>query len=101
MAALRDSLLNKMGTMGMDIVNDVVYYTHPLVHAIEQPITNVYQETKAVGMGLYNISDSVIRLGVYWMGAWLAWTWAEEYFPDETRYVTDSVERAWKRARLQ
>lgn len=90
-----------MASTGSDIINDVKYITHPLVHAVEQPITNVFTESRAVGTGLYNISDSLFRLGVYWMGGWLAWTWAENVFPSETRTIKSSVSRAWKRARLQ
>lgn len=101
MTALRNSLLNKMVSTGSDVVNDVLYLTHPLVHAVEQPITNVFHETKVVGTGLYNMSDSIVRLGVYWMGGWLAWTWAESMFPYETRNVKKYVSRAWKRARLE
>lgn len=101
MAALRSSLLNKMVSTGSDVVNDVLYITHPLVHAVEQPITNVFHETKVVGAGLWNVSDSIVRLGVYWMGGWLLWTWAETVFPTETRTVRRTVGRAWKRARLE
>lgn len=84
----------------MDTVNDIIHVTHPLVHAVEQPITNVFTETRAVGAGVYSMSGSLLRLSAYWMGGWLVWTFIEDLFPRETRTLKRNVGRAWKRARL-
>lgn len=97
---LENSFVNRVITAGSDIVQDVIHVTHPLVHAVEQPITNVFTETKAVGSGVMNMSGSLFRLGVYWMGGWLLWTFVEDVFPSETRQIKRTVDRAWKRARL-
>lgn len=92
--------MNNVMHAGSDIVQDVIHVTHPLVHAVEQPITNIFTETRAVGSGVASMSGSLIRLSAYWMGGWLLWTFVEDLFPSETRQIKRTVDRAWKRARL-
>lgn len=96
---VHSSLLDQAYRFGSDLVNDVQYYTHPLVHAVEQPIANVYTEAKTVVNGAWNMSHSLIHLGAYWVAGWLAWEFVGEYFPREKRMLTDTMNRAFKRAR--
>lgn len=96
----RSSFLNSTYQMGADVVRDMVYVTHPLVHAIEQPISNVYTEAKTVVSGAWNLSHTVIHLSAYWFLGWMAWGWVGDVFPAEKRAIENSVSRAMKRARI-
>lgn len=89
MAILLSSLMHTMQQLGTDVVQDVVYVTHPLVHAIEQPLAGVWTETKTVVQGTWNMSHSLFRLAAYGTGGWLMWTWAGEYFPRQKRSIED------------
>lgn len=101
MSLIRNSFLNRAYNIGSDIVHDAVYLTHPLVHAVEQPIQNVYTEAKTVVQGTWNMSTSVVHLAAYWFMGWLAWTWFGDMFPNEQRMITNTASRAFKRARLE
>jgi hypothetical protein len=101
MSVIRNSFLNRAYHLGADVVHDAVYLTHPLVHAIEQPIQNVYTEAKTVVHGSWNMSHSVMHLAAYWFMGWLSWTWFGDVFPREQGMITDTVSRAFKRARLE
>jgi hypothetical protein len=97
----RISFLNSTYQFGSDIVQDVIYTTHPLVHAIEQPIANVYTEAKTMMTGAWNASHAIIHLSAYGFLGWMAWEWVGDLFPNEKRAITNSVNRAMKRARLE
>lgn len=101
MSILRNSLLSKAYHAGTAAVHDVIHFTHPYVHAIEQPISNIYTETKTVVTGAWNVSNSIIHLAAYWFIGWMAWGWFGDIFPNEKRAITSSVSRAMKRARLE
>ena len=96
----RNSLLHTTYHLGADVVRDMVYVTHPLVHAIEQPISNVYTEAKTVVSGAWNISHSMIHLSAYWFLGWMTWSWIGDLFPSEKRAIESTVLRAMKRARF-
>lgn len=81
-------------------LHEVSEVTHPLVHAIEGPINNVWRDSKAVVGGLYQVSQGVMHLLPYWVGGWLVYTAFQTYFPAEYRAVYRSVSNATKRMRL-
>ena len=99
------SLLDRMflqpavgfGQAALHELNDIV---HPLVHAVEQPITNVVRDSEVVVGGLYQVTRGVIGLFPYYVGGWLLWTAFQTYFPSEAQGVTGSLGRAAKRMRL-
>lgn len=95
------SLLSRAAHLGSDIVHDVVYLTHPLVHAVEQPVANIYTEAKTVVTGAWNASHAVIHLAAYWFVGTMAWDFLGAYFPREKRMITGAVDRVFKRPRLQ
>lgn len=94
------AFLDKAKHFGESTIHDLQYVTHPFVHALEQPISNVYTEAKTVVVGAWNVSHSVIHLASYWIIGWLSWSFFGELFPAEKRAITNSVTRAFKRARL-
>lgn len=96
----RSSFLNTSAHLGADVVRELMYVTHPLVHAVEQPIANVYTEAKTVVTGAWNVSHSIIHLSAYGFLGWMAWGWVGDIFPAEKRAITNSVSRAMKRARF-
>lgn len=101
MPIIRDSLLYRPHHgHGWAHVHDSNWNQHSLVHAIEQPITNIVHETKTVINGTWKMSDSIVRLGAYWVGAWMIYTVVGDMFPRERRSLEDTVSRAWKRARF-
>lgn len=91
---------NPMHHLGSSVLHEVTDITHPLVHAVEQPITNVINDSKVVVGGLYQVTQGVVHLLPYYVGGWLVWTAFQTYFPAESREVTNSVARAAKRMRL-
>lgn len=86
--------------LGQAIVHEVSDIYHPLVHAVEQPIINVVNDSKVVVGGLYQAVQGIFGLAPYWVGGWLVWSAFQTYFPEEAGYLTDSVGRAAKRMRL-
>lgn len=92
-------MLNKAYAVGQDVVHDVRHTTHELVHAVEQPIANIYTEAKTVIGGTYNIGRMAIHLASYYFVGWLGWSAFGEFFPSEKRSIENSVSRAFKRPR--
>lgn len=102
MPIMRDSFLYRPGRgSGWGQVSDSNWNQHSLVHAIEQPITNIVHETKTVINGTWRMSDSVMKLAAYWVGGWMIYTVVGDMFPREKRAFESTVSRAWKRARLE
>ena len=81
-------------------VHEVTETTHNLVHAVEQPIQNIVNDSKQVVGGLYTLAQGAMNFAPYWVGAWLAWTAFEMYFPGEKRALDNTLGRAYKRMRL-
>lgn len=101
MSTLLDrTFLHPMQSLGHAALHELTDITHPLVHAVEQPIYNVVNDSRQVVGGLYQATRGVMHLMPYWVGAWLLWSAFELYFPDEYTSVRDSVDRATKRMRL-
>lgn len=86
--------------LGNTVIHEVTDVVHPLVHAVEQPISNVVNDSKEIVGGLYHASRAVVNLAPYWVGGWLIWTAFETYFPEEYGSVRSSLDRASKRMRL-
>lgn len=86
--------------LGQGVVHEVTEVTHPMVHALEQPLTNVYQESRVVVGGMYHVVRGMIGLLPYGMSAWLIWSFVDTYLPDETEAVRGMVDRAAKRMRI-
>ena len=99
MALLIQSFVFKTGQLGMDAVREVSHVTHPLVHAIEQPIANAYHETATTLNTAWRSTTAVFHLAAYAAGGYLAWSLMGEVAPREKRMIAQSVDRAWKRLR--
>lgn len=97
---LVNTIIHKMKALGMDIVQDVRYVTDPLIHSIEQPLTNMYTEAKTVATDLWSITHTVARFAAYWLGGWLIYSFVGSLFPREKRMLEDTLSRAYKRVRL-
>ena len=96
----RDSFVPKMQAMGVSVVQDVRYVTDPLIHKLEQPLTNMYTDAKTIAVDLWSLSQVAARLAAYWLGGWLLYSFAGSLFPREKRMLEDTVSRAWKRYRI-
>ena len=100
MSLLDRYFLHPLQTAGSAILHEVGEKTHPLVHAIEGPINNVIHDSEEVVGGLYRATQGVVHMVPYWVGAWLAYTAFQMYFPDEYRTFSRSIGNAAKRMRL-
>lgn len=95
-----DSLIQKLEAFGVGVVEDVRWVTDSLVHSIEQPISMIYADAKTVAMDAWSITQITVKLGTYWLGAWLLYTFVGSAFPKEKRMLENTVSSAWKRMRL-
>lgn len=95
-----DTFVPKMRKLGVDVVQDVLYVTSPLIHSIEQPLSNLYTDAKTVSTNLWSISQVGARLAAYWLGAWLLYSFVGYLFPREKRMLESTVSRTWKRIRV-
>lgn len=87
--------------VGLDSVIDSNWKQHDIVHAIEKPIQGIVQETKTLVTNTWNFSEGVMKIAVYWAGAWLTYTLLSEFMPSEMAAVERSVSRAFKRMRYE
>lgn len=85
---------------GLDSVTDSNWNQHSLVHSLEQPINNIVHESTMIVKHGWRMSDSVLKLGLIWIGGWVAYSAAGEMFPGLIQEVDDIVGRAFKKARL-
>lgn len=97
---LTDYFLPKMRDLGVGVVRDVRYVTDPLIHSLEQPLSNLYTDAKTVATDLWSISQVTVRIAAYWLGGWLLYSFVGSLFPREKRMLEDTVYRAWKRVRM-
>ena len=87
-------------SVGRGVVHEVTEVTQPMVHALEQPLTNVYQESRVVVGGMYHVVRGMIGILPYGLSAWLIWSFVDTYLPEEGAAVRGVVDRAAKRMRL-
>lgn len=100
MTLLDQYFIQPMESVASGALHELRDITHPLVHAVEGPISNVIHDSREVVGGLYQVTRGVMHLMPYWVGGWLVYTAFQTYFPDEYRAVTRSVQNASKRMRL-
>ena len=99
MALLDRYLLQPLRAGGSAVLSELDYVAHPLVHALEQPITNVIRDSTQVVSGVYQVAQGVIHVAPYFAGAWLGWSFFGMYFPREKRALEGGIARASKRIR--
>lgn len=97
---LVNTILNKMKAVGVEVVQDARYVIDPLIHSLEQPLTNMYTDAKTVAIDLWSVSQVTARLAAYWLGGWLLYSFVGSLFPREKRMIEDTLSRAYKRVRL-
>lgn len=96
-----NQLIYNMQQGGYSVLSEIGDVLSPIVHAIGQPIQNVWHDSVEVASSLTNAGQAVVRLGTYGTIAWLGWSAFGMYFPEEKYAVEESVDRALKRARLR
>lgn len=84
---------------GVEVIREITDITHPLIHAIEQPIQNVFHEAKEVIQMPTHLFTLGVNLGTYFVMGWLGWTAFSEMFPREKRMLVNGIDRAFKRTR--
>lgn len=104
MTWVRNSFVQNVVPFGREVVSEISHVTHPLVHAIEQPISNAYHETQTImtrGGRASWILGTVYNMALYSAAAWLTWTLFGDIFPSEKRSLEYAFQRGVKRLRLQ
>lgn len=97
---LDQTFVRPVVSVGQSVLHETSTGAHELVHAVEQPIQNIVQDSKVVVGGLYSLSQNVLGLAPYWVGGWLVWTAFGMYFPSEKRALDRSLYGAAKRMRI-
>lgn len=95
-----DTLIPKVRQLGVDVVRDVRYVTDPLVHSLEQPLTNLYTDARTAVTDMWSLGQVGAKLATYWLGGWLVYSFVGSVFPREKRMIENTVVRAWKRVRM-
>ena len=99
MALLDRFLFQPLRATGFAVVQELEHVTHPLVHAMEQPVTNIIRDSRQAASGVYQLAQGGLGVAPYLAGAWLGWSFFCMYFPCEKRALTGGVSRAAKRIR--
>ena len=99
MALLDRYLFQPLRAGGSAVLTELSHVTHPLVYAMEQPITNVIRDSTEVVSGVYHIATGAIHVAPYLAGAWLGWSFFGMYFPREKRALENGISSASKRIR--
>lgn len=97
---LWNTIVPKMKAVGATVVQDVRYVTDPLIHKLEQPLTNLYTDATTIVTDMWSIASTASRLAAYWLGAWLTYSFVGSLFPREKRMLEATIDRAWKRVRM-
>lgn len=82
-------------------LHEVGHVISPVVHAIEGPVTNIWQDSQEVVGGLYHATRGLMHVMPYVVGGWLAWTAFEMYFPEEYESIYRTMDNAAKRMRIR
>lgn len=101
MSLLDKYFLHPIEVVGTSSLHEIHHAINPLVHAVEGPVSNVWQDSQEVVGGLYRATRGVMNMMPYLVGGWLVWTAAELYLPEEAQAVYRTVENAAKRMRLR
>ena len=99
MALLDRYLYQPLRATGSAVVSELSHITHPLVYAVEQPVTNIIRDSTEVVSGVYHIAQGAIHMAPYLAGAWLGWSFFGMYFPREKRALEGGLASAAKRIR--
>ena len=99
MTLLDRYLLQPLRATGTAAVAELEHITHPLVYAVEQPVTNIIRDSTEAITGIYHVSHGIFQVAPYLVGAWLGWSFFEMYFPSEKRALVNGFSRATKRIR--
>ena len=99
MALLDRYLLKPLLATGSAALSELQHINHPLVYAVEQPVTNVIRDSREVVSGVYHLAQGTIHMVSYLAGAWLGWFFFGMYFPREKRALKGGFYSAAKRIR--
>ena len=99
MTLLDRYLLQPLRATGTAAVAELEHITHPLVYAVEPPVTNIIRDSTEAVTGIYHVTHGFFQMVPYLVGAWLGWSIFELYFPGEKRALVNGVNRAAKRIR--
>lgn len=99
MALLDRYLVHPLRATGSAVISELGHITHPLVYAMEQPVTNIVRDSTEVVSGVYHVASGAIHMAPYLAGAWLGWSFFGMYFPREKRALEGSLSQAAKRIR--
>ena len=101
MDLLQRTFIQPVTTLGNAALHEIGEITHPLVHAVEQPINNVIRDSQQIVGGLYQLTQAAFHLAPYYVGGWLVWTAFSTYFPGEKRSLEGALYSAAQRMRLR
>jgi hypothetical protein len=99
MALLDRYLFHPLLVGGSAVLTELGHVTHPLVYAMEQPVTNIIRDSTEIVSGVYHVAQSAIHVAPYLAGAWLGWSFFGMYFPREKRALEGGISNAAKRIR--
>lgn len=94
------SFSNSTGFGASGSVQETGTILHPMVHALEQPITNVTEEVKQTMNGAWMAGTHLSTLAAWWLMAYVGYTFVMDVFAPEMASFQKGIDRAFKRARL-
>lgn len=94
---LRRLHVDSVISLGLDEVSRV---THPLVHAVEQPITNATYETVTINKEVQQKTNTLFGIAAVVGAGWLTWTLMGEFMPAERNNIKYALHGIGKRLRL-